>query len=243
MENNGIDPTLVTVGQPCEGGCVYVTFDENATIPTDAATTLDEEWESVGEISENGFTDSENISSITHKGWHGTPMLTTVDSEESTFKLEMLEVSRPTAAKVRYGANNVEVDENGDIKHISKRANQRKPIPVVVEELESNGFKRRTVFKKAMVSSLDDIAHKKGDLMVYGMTFTALDDGETPYDIYRAKPATDSKEPTETNSYPEGTPDDSWTVLQIEAYATDKGIDLTGCTNKAEKLAAVTATE
>lgn len=234
MENE-IDTSLVTVGQPVDGGCCYTRFDDDYTLPTDAVAPLGEGWESTGELSENGYTESESISSTDHKGWHGTTVLTTIDEEKNTYKAEFLEVSRPTAAKLRYGAANVEVDENGVLKHIKKMSNARKPVPLIFDELESNGYKRRTVVRRAMVNSIDDTPHKKGNLMIYGMTFTALDDGANgPYDIYRAKPA---------SAYPEGTPSESWTVPQIEAYAKANNIDLSGCSTKAEKLAAVTASE
>lgn len=240
MTEKELDPTLVTVGQPSEGGCVFTCFEENPTLPTDAETALGPGWVSLGEISENGFTEAEELTTTEHTGWHGTPVLTTEDKETSTFKLEFLEVNRPAAAKVRYGSDNVELDTDGEIKHISKKPGKRKPLPFVVEELESNGYKRRTVVPKASVKSLDDIPHKKGNLMLYGMAFTATDAGNGPYDIYRAKPAGDN---TVQVSYPEGTPNDTWTVPQIEAYAAAKNISLTGCTTKAEKLAAVTTTE
>lgn len=241
MTEKELDPTLVTVGQPADGGCCYTCFDENPVFPTDAVSKLGPGWVSVGELSENGFTQPEELTTTEHPGWHGTPVLVTEDKETNSLKAEFLEINRPATAKIRFGTENVELDDDGEIKHISKMPGKRKPLPFIFEELESNGYKRRTVIKKAAVKSLDDIAHKKGNLMVYGMTFTATDDGTGPYDIYRAKPATDSK--VETASYPEGTPDDTWTVPQIEAYAAAKNISLTGCTTKAEKLVAVTATE
>ena len=46
-----------------------------------------------------------------------------------------------------------------------------------------------TVFPRAKIESVDDQAHQKGSLLVYGMTFTALvDENNHPYYIYRAKP-------------------------------------------------------
>ena len=61
---------------------------------------------------------------------------------------------------------------------------------LVFDEVESNGFRRRTVVKRANVTSFDEVPHQRGSLMVYGMTFTVLDpgDGTQAVDIYRAKP-------------------------------------------------------
>ena len=38
-------------------------------------------------------------------------------------------------------------------------------------------------------------------------------------------------------------PDESWTHDQLDTYAADKGIDLTGTTTKAEKVSAMTSSQ
>ena len=40
-------------------------------------------------------------------------------------------------------------------------------------------------------------------------------------------------------AYPDGDPAESWTVAQLDAYAAEKGVDVSG--NKPEKVAALTA--
>lgn len=189
MAEKEIDPTLVTVGQPVDGGACFVSFDESPVLPTDATTELDASFVSVGEISTNGYTESKSVTFTDHKGWHGSILLTTIDEETNTFKTEFLEVNRAAAAKLRYGAGNVEVDATtGEVKHITGKPGQIKPVALVFEELESNGHKRRTVFRRSMVSSFDDVAHQKGQLMLYGMTFTASEVDGNPFDVFRAKP-------------------------------------------------------
>ncbi len=79
------------------------------------------------------------------------------------------------------------MDENGDVTHIKAVVGTGVAVPLVFDELESNGWLRRTVVKKATIDSFDDVPHTKGSLLVYGMTFTAIDD-DGFYDIYRAKP-------------------------------------------------------
>lgn len=187
-----IDSNLVTTGRPTDGGCVYVTFDMEAETPTDATTKMSTlaDFESVGELSENGFTEGKATTANKFKGWHGSVVLSEVSDEEHTFKLEFIEVARPVVAKMRFGENAVTAGEDGSISSIKPIIGTNITIKMVIDELESNGYLRRTVIKKATIDTFDDVAHQKGSLMVYGCTCTAIDPGDgTPFEVYRAKPA------------------------------------------------------
>lgn len=187
-----IDATLVTVGNPTEGGCCYTSFEASPTLPTDATTAMStlSGFVSLGEVSENGFTESRSVETTDHKGWHGTVVMTSVDGETNKFKAEFLEINRPAVAKLRYGADAVTAGADGSVSQIDYKAYAGKAVPLVFDELESNGYLRRTVIKKAVVTSFDDVPHQQGSLMVYGMEFTANDpdDGGAPVTVYRAKP-------------------------------------------------------
>lgn len=43
--------------------------------------------------------------------------------------------------------------------------------------------------------------------------------------------------------YPEGAPEEEWTVKQLKAYAADRSIDLGDATKKADMVAAIAAAE
>lgn len=190
MAKKDIDTSLVTVGQPVEGGCCWTSFEDNPQLPTDATTKMStlEGFESLGELSENGYTESQSVTNNKFKGWHGSVVLTSISEEERTFKVEFIEPNRDSVSKLKFGSKNVEADEQGNVTHIKAVAGTNITVPLVFDELESNGYLRRTVIKKATIDSFDDVAHQKGSLLVYGMTFTAIDD-EGFFDIYRAKPA------------------------------------------------------
>lgn len=191
-ELNAIDTSLVTVGSPCEGGCVFVSFKGKPTLPTDATTKMDTlpDFESLGEVSENGFTESKSVTSNTFKGWHGSTVLTQVQDEDHTFQIAFLEVARPTVAKMRHGSSAVTVGEDGSVAQIKPVIGTNITVSLVIDEVESNGYLRRTVIPKATVNSFDEVSHQKGSLMVYGCTITAIDPGTgSPFEIYRAKPA------------------------------------------------------
>lgn len=193
MAEPEISASLVTVGKPVDGGCAWTNFNDEVTFPTGATDKMSTMtgWESCGEVSTNGFTESRSVSATDLKGWHNTTLITSIDDETNTFKVEFVEVNRATAAKLRYGADAVTVDADGNVTNIAQKPYDGVARPLVFDELESNGWLRRTVFKKAVISSFDDVPHQRGSLMVYGMTFTVNDpgDGSSPIEIFRAKPS------------------------------------------------------
>lgn len=197
-----IDTSLITVGAPTDGGCAYISFAADPKLPTDATTAMSTltDFVSLGDVSENGFTETRDISTTSHKDWGGEVVATTIDSDESTFKIELLEVNRASAAKLRYGEDSVTADGDS-ITQIEYNAYKGKGYPIVIDELETNGCLRRTVIKKGIVTSFDDVAHQKGSLMVYGLTITANKpaDASAPVTVYRAKPA-GSKASTKSGS-------------------------------------------
>lgn len=191
-----LDNGLVTVGKPTNGGCCYTSFS-GAAVPTDASTPMASVpgFESVGEVTEDGYTVSKSTTSNKFKGWHGSVILQSISDEEITVKVAFAEINRPTVAKLRYGTGNVDTGADGSVAAVRAVVGSNVKVPLVFDELESNGYLRRTVFKQCTIDSFEDVAHQQGSLVVYGMTFTALDTGDgQSYVIYRAKPA---DEPTD----------------------------------------------
>lgn len=187
-----IDYNQITVGQPTDGGCVYVSFKQ-ADLPTDATTDADTltGYESLGDISENGMTLGQSLTSNDFKDWHGDVVLSSISEDKKTIKLEFLETSRASVAKLRYGSDNVTVDESGVVTAIHSKPAIDQKISLFVDELESTGFLRRMCFENVKIESIDDESHVKNSLLVFGVTFKILvgSDGKDLH-IYRAKPAT-----------------------------------------------------
>ena len=186
-----LDNALVTVGKPVDGGCCWTSFAEAPSLPTDATTKMSTltGFESLGELSENGYTVAKAVTSNKFKGWHGSVVLTSISDEDHTFKIEFIEVNRPSVAKLRYGSANVEAGDDCSVSHVKAVVGTDVKVPLVIDELDSNGFLMRTVIKQCTIDSFDDVPHQRGSLMVYGMTFTAIDTGDGKYyDIFRAKP-------------------------------------------------------
>lgn len=192
-DNKNINPDNVTTGDPVEGGCGYVNFSASPKLPTTASediTGADSEWENLGEFSENGYTKSVSATSNDFRGWHGSVLLTKLSDESNTFKIEFVEVTRVTVLKLRYGEDNVDTDTDGSPSSIKPTTIPSAKVAILVDELLSNGMKMRTVFPAAQINSIDDEQHTRGNLMLYGITFTATADASNhPYYIYYAKKA------------------------------------------------------
>lgn len=186
-----IDFTMATAGAPAEGGCVYTSFADAPTLPTDATTALGADFVSLGEISENGFTLGNETSSNDIKGWHGKTIITLIDEEKRTYKLEFVEVDRLAVAQLRFGKDNVTAD--GDTySAIENKGVPQTKLPLIIDELESSGYLRRTVIPQVQIQSIDDETHTKGSLITYSMTFNAIQVDGKFENIYHAKPATTS---------------------------------------------------
>ena len=169
---------LATTGKPATGGCVYIDFTKALELPTDASTPLPSGWTSLGEVSENGWTLVRNVTSNDFKGWHGETMLSEVSDEGYQVQFAFVEVSRPAVAKLFNGKDNVTDGSDGTVSKIVAKSGAITEYPVVIEELESSGAKKRTVFPRLKPQSFDNEAHRQGELLVRGGTFSALSDQE-----------------------------------------------------------------
>ena len=191
--SSDIDPSLSTVGQPVEGGCVWFDFSpDGATLPTDATTSMSTlaNFESAGELSSDGVTFSKSVTSSKLKGWHNVTLAVPITDEERTVKMTLVEPNRPTAAKAYYGKDSVEAAEDGSVAKITDKSGVSIAVACVVDELESNGKLRRTVIPKMVIDSFDDVQHQAGALVGYGITGTVVKlTGKDLKYVYRAKPA------------------------------------------------------
>lgn len=241
-----LNSAFVSIAQPVEGGAAWVCFDDDPVYPTDAVTPMKSlpGWYSLGELSTNGFTEAKSVSSDPKRGWHNTVLLTSESETTETYKAEFLEYVRATVAMLRHGKDNVKVNEDGSWSHLSHGSTANQTPAFVFDELESNGHLHRSLVKRASGTEFDDVGHAFGDLIYYGMTFTALapKDGGNPVDEWRAKPVSAPAGPGVGSDVPESVNSNS-TTAELEAYAAAHGISLEGCTTNAERYAAIQAAE
>lgn len=190
-----INHNWVTVGKPTEGGCVYAAlYSSDLELPEDATTSMStfDDFVSLGDLSSDGFTESNSKTKTDHNNWGNETVLSTTSEETNTYNLAFIEVDRASVAKLRYGSQNVTEDTDGSVKSIEGKTGVDEEWALVIDELESSGYLRRTVVERAAIDSFEDIAHNSENLLAYGMTFKALKGKGNIFNIYRAKPATGS---------------------------------------------------
>jgi hypothetical protein len=165
-----------SVGKPMSTGGVYVafadTFDETK-LPTDATTPLDASFQNAGFISEDGVTNSVDMSNDQINAWGGVTVIQTDGTKTETFQNAFIETNLVTLQAI-YGKNNVSFDEA--TKTIKVRHNNNaQPNLVIVFEIALTGNKiKRIVVPNAKLSDLDDVQYTDSDAIAYAGTYTAL---------------------------------------------------------------------
>lgn len=184
-----LNTDYATVGAPTTAGCAYVAFGGD-TPPADATTTLTDKFESLGYLGEDGVVISRQINENKIKAYGGDVVISSKTDDGLQVKITFLEVNREAVAKLIYGKDNVEKNEDGSVKKITGKPFKGAEFPFVFDELESNGYLRRTVIMRGSVSPEGDETHKDAEAIANSITITALapKDGGAAFYVYRAKP-------------------------------------------------------
>ncbi|MCZ2855903.1 phage tail protein [uncultured Dubosiella sp.] len=184
MSNNASN---VTQGKPAVAGAIaYAPI--GTTLPTDAATKLNDAFKQVGYITEDGVVNSQSIETSSTKAWGGDTVLNSKTSATDTWKFAMMESLNPDALKLYYGEENVtgEVDTGMTIK-----ANSLDQVDhvIVIDYLLKNNVLKRVVIPRAQITAKDDVTYKDDSAIVYGVTVSAVpdDDGNTHYEYIKKK--------------------------------------------------------
>ena len=174
------DASLVGVGKPKVGGAVFIA-PTDAPAPTDAVSPLDDAFELIGYISEDGVTITEERDSEDLSAWGGDVVRTSQTSYKETFAFTPIEVN-PVVARSQYGDDNVEVTEGAMvIKHNSSEIPEKQ---LVIETVPNSTTVDRFHVPRAKLSEKGDQTLNDSDPMGRESTYTALPDadGNTAYE-------------------------------------------------------------
>lgn len=173
----------VTAAKPKIGGGISVA-PVGTTAPTDASTSLDTAFKSLGYISEDGLTNNNSPSSNDVKAWGGDVVMSLLTEKPDKFTLKLIEGKNVAVLKSVYGDNNVEIDESGLIK-ISAKAEDLPIKSWVVDTVLSEDSIKRIYIPQGKVTEIGEIVYKDDEAIGYSLTISAYPDasGNTHYEF------------------------------------------------------------
>lgn len=175
------DKNNVTASKPKVGGAVY-RAPLGTVLPTDATSKLNEEFKSLGYISEDGVVNSNSMTTEKVKAWGGDVVLEDETEKADSLKMKFIEGLNVDVMKAVYGDENV----IGDLKTgITIKANStpQKECCWVIDMILKGALKRM-VIPNGKVTSVGDITYKNGQPVAYETTVSATPDaeGQTHYE-------------------------------------------------------------
>lgn len=167
------DVKNVTYAKPKIGGAISVGTEE-ATLPKDAKSELTG-FTSLGYISEDGLSNSNELDTDTIKAWGGDTVLVLNNGSEDKFTFTLIESLNVDVLKYVYGSENVTGTLAEGI-NIASNAKPKEDLPIVVDMIMKGGILRRIVIPNGSILETGEITYKDDEAVGYEMTVLAQPD-------------------------------------------------------------------
>ena len=176
----------VSVAKPKVGGAIFVA-PVGTELPTDVTTALNEAFENVGYISEDGVVNTNSPDTDTIKEWGGASVGKIDNGKDDTWQFTMIEALNPTALKLVYGADNVSGTLANGIT-VKANSNEQADVSLVIDMILKGGALKRVVLPSAGVSEVGEVTYAATSAIGYQTTLLATPDksGNTHYEYTKA---------------------------------------------------------
>lgn len=168
MANSGL---IWAATVPADGAAFYGAA-LGTTLPTDATTSLDGDFEDHGWIGEKGVANAPKRTTTKHKAWGGEVVKITQDDYEETIVITFLE-NNPQVLRTVFGADNVDVWFDGDGHRLMAVEHSSLTLPRMSYVINAiDGVKKvRTVLREAQMTEVGTINQVHDDMWMYECTF------------------------------------------------------------------------
>lgn len=195
------DTSNISVGKPKVGGAIF-RAPKGTTLPTDAKTELDEAFNNVGYISEDGVTNSNSPATESTKAWGGDVVENHQTEKPDTYKFTMLEGLRVAVLKAVYGDKNVSGNLTSGIA-VKANSTAQELCAWIIDMILQGNVLKRIVIPAAKVTEVGDIVYQDGAPIGYEVTLSAEpgSDGDT-HKEYIVKSVAEAAAAKDTESQP-----------------------------------------
>jgi len=179
----------VSVGKPMAAGGIHAAPAGTAA-PTDATTALANDFVGLGYVSDEGLTNTIDISTQSINAWGGDEVLSVRTSRSESFSWTFIETNKAVMEQV-YGPDNV-TEEAGALTVVHN--NKELPRQVYVFEILMTGNKvKRIVVPNGQINEIGEVTYSDGEAIGYQVTLACFPDGSgnTVYEYIAALPSGD----------------------------------------------------
>lgn len=174
--------SYASTGKPKIAGAIYAA-PVGTTLPTDASTALDNAFEALGYVSEDGVTNDNSPETENIRAWGGDVVLTPVTGRDDTFSFTLIEVLNLAVLKLIYGSTNVTGTLTAGIT-INVNSKQLENHSIVIDMILTDDGVKRIVIPAAAVAEVGTITYKDNEAIGYETTLNCQADaaGNTHYE-------------------------------------------------------------